>query len=124
MEHTALIVDDDQHTLLLLNEVLKTSGIRIIQAEDGAQALSVLETVTPIIMLLDMLMPHIPGKQVLEYVSRTPRLDNMFVAVVSAHRYFEDSNQASRANLYIVKPIRPKDIHNALQQALARHTEP
>ena len=112
MEHTALIVDDDQHTLLLLNEVLKTSGIRIIQAEDGAQALSVLETVTPIIMLLDMLMPHIPGKQVLEYVSRTPRLDNMFVAVVSAHRYFEDSNQASRANLYIVKQQLSITIHD------------
>ena len=120
MEHIALIVDDDQHTLLLLNEVLKTSGIRTIQAEDGAQALSILETTTPVIMLLDMLMPHVPGKQVLDYVSNTPRLDNMFVAVVSAHRYFEDSNQASRANLYIVKPIRPRDIHNALQQALSR----
>lgn len=124
MENTALIVDDDQHTLFLLNEVLKSSGMKIIQAEDGAQALKILEMSTPTILLLDMLMPHIPGKQVLDYVSSTPRLDNMFVAVVSAHRYFEDSNQASRANLYIVKPVRPKDIQNALQQALARRTEP
>jgi CheY-like chemotaxis protein len=120
MEQTALIVDDDQHTLVLLNEVLKSSGLRTLQAEDGAQAMSILETTTPVIMLLDMLMPHVSGKEVLEYVGRTPRLDDMFVTVVSAHRYFEDSNQVSRANLYIVKPIRPRDIQGALQQALAR----
>ncbi|MEZ4667199.1 MAG: response regulator [Anaerolineae bacterium] len=122
MEQVALIVDDDQHTLLLLNEVLKTSGLRTIQAEDGAQALKILETTTPLLLLLDMLMPRISGKEVLEYVRLTPRLDNVFVTIVSAHRYFEDSNQVSRANLYIVKPIRPRDIQSALQQALAHNS--
>jgi len=120
MQHTALIVDDDQHTLVLLTEVLKPTGIQVLQAEDGAQALQILATNTPSIILLDMLMPRVTGHDVLNYVSRTPRLDDMYVVVISAHRYFEADASLERANAYLVKPIRPKDIRYALELAISK----
>ncbi|MBL8153212.1 MAG: response regulator [Anaerolineae bacterium] len=118
MTPIVLIVDDDQQTLLLIEQVLKTSNVSVIRAEDGAQALEVLEEMTPDVMLLDMLMPHVGGADVLQYVSQTPRLDGMFVAIVSAHRQLARADEAARANAYLVKPIRPGDIREALSRAL------
>ena len=120
MEYIALIVDDDQPTLLFLEQVLRTSDMRVVQAEDGAQALALLEHSTPIILFLDILMPNVSGLEVLDYVAATPRLDNMFVVVVSAHRYFEPSAGLKRANAYHVKPVRPKDIREIMQHAISR----
>ena len=119
MDHLALIVDDDPHTLMLWNAVLKPSGIRIIQAGDGAEALALLEQETPTILLLDILMPYVSGKDVLDFVAQTPRLNDMYVVVISAHRQV-DTEQLSRANAVLLKPIRPVEIRDLLQQALSR----
>lgn len=118
MDHLALIVDDDPHTLLLWNAVLKPSGINIIQAGDEAEALTLLEHETPTILLLDILMPYVSGKDVLDYVAQTPRLADMYVVVISAHRQAE-SDQLSRANAVLLKPIRPTEIRDLLQHALS-----
>lgn len=120
MDSIALIVDDDQPTLLFLEQVLRPLNVEIMKAEDGAQAIALLENSTPVIVFLDMLMPSIGGLEVLDYITRTPRLNNMYVVVVSAHRYFEPSEALNRANTYFVKPIRPKDIRDMAQCALSR----
>lgn len=124
MEHIALIVDDDQHTLVLLEQVLKTFDVQIIQAEDGAQAMKILEGCTPSVMLLDMLMPRVSGEVVLDYVARTPRLNQMQVVVISAHRQYEYSQSTARANIYLVKPIRPKDIRDAVERVISPQSFP
>ncbi len=119
MDHLALIVDDDPHTLMLWNAVLKPSGIEVIQAGDGAQALDILEQQTPTILLLDMLMPYVSGQDVLDYVAKTQRLNDMFVVIISAHRQ-PDSSQLARANAVLLKPIRPIEIRDLIQQAISR----
>jgi CheY-like chemotaxis protein len=119
MDHLVLIVDDDPHTLLLWSAVLKPSGVNVIQAGDGAQALTILENQTPTILLLDMLMPYVSGQDVLNYVAKTPRLDEMYVVVISAHRQSATS-QLARANAVLLKPIRPIEIRDLLQHALSR----
>lgn len=124
MEHIALIVDDDQHTLVLLEQVLKPFNVQIVQAEDGAQAMKILDECTPSIMLLDMLMPRVSGTVVLDYVAQTPRLNQMQVVVISAHRQYEYSGSASRADAYLVKPIRPKDIRDAVERVISSHSIP
>ncbi len=120
MDYIALIVDDDHPTLMFLEQVLRPLNVRVMKAEDGAQAVDILENHNPIILFLDMLMPTMGGMEVLEYIRNTPRLNNLFVAVVSAHSYFEPSPALERANAYFVKPIRPKDIREATQHALSR----
>jgi two-component system response regulator YesN len=119
MEHIVLIADDDHHTLVLLEQVIKPYNVQVIQAEDGEQAMKVLQECTPSIMLLDMLMPRVSGAEVLDYVAQTPRLNQMQVVVISAHRQYEYSGHASRANAYLVKPVRPKDIRDAVQRVIS-----
>jgi CheY-like chemotaxis protein len=120
MEHIALIVDDDQTTLFFLEQVLRPLDIRVMQAENGEQALEILQHHTPIIMFLDLLMPIMSGLDVLDYIRHKPHLNNMFVAIVSAHSQYEPTETLQRANAYYVKPIRPKDIRDITQDAISR----
>lgn len=119
MEHIALIVDDDRPTLIFLEQVLRPTGIHVQMAEDGLQAMEVLETLTPTMLLLDMLMPRLGGLELLDYIVRTPRLDDMFVAIISAHQNFPPGPQTERINAFFLKPIRPKELREATRNVMA-----
>lgn len=120
MAHTALLVDDDQTTLIFLEQALQPTGVQPLLAADGVQAIELLQENTPAIMFLDMLLPKVSGMQVLDYVLNAPHLNNMFVVVISAQNSFPDSPQMNRADVYFVKPLRLKDLRDVTQQALAR----
>lgn len=119
MDHLALIVDDDQHTLILWNAMLKSSNIEVLKAIDGAQALTILENKTPTILLLDLLLPYVSGREILEYVAKTPRLNDMFVVVISAQQHTESAH-LDRANAILVKPIRPTELRELLEPIISR----
>jgi CheY-like chemotaxis protein len=120
MDHIAVIADDDHPTLLFLEQVLRPLHVHVMRAEDGTQAIHILQNHSPVILFLDMLMPNLGGIEVLDFICHTSRLDNLFVAVVSAHHHFEPSPALARANAYYVKPIRPKDIRDITQFAISR----
>lgn len=120
MAHTALLVDDDQMTLTFLEQALNPTGVLSILAADGKQAIELLQEHTPAIMFLDMLLPKVSGLQVLDFVLSAPHLNDMFVAIISAHDHFPNSPQLERADAYFVKPLRVKDLREVTQQAIAR----
>ncbi len=120
MQHYGLIVDDDQHTLIFIEQVLRPTGLHIVQAQDGIQALELLKTTTPNVLFLDMLLPGISGLDLLKFIVETPRLNSTYVVVVSAHKHFPPSDELSRVDTYLVKPVRPKDIRDAALYAIER----
>lgn len=65
---TVLVVDDDKHVRMTTSEILNDSGFKVIAAEDGKQALSQLNDITPDIILLDIMMPGINGMEVLKNI--------------------------------------------------------
>lgn len=58
-----LLVDDDDPTRFLLRKILEREGFQIIDAENGAVALKIVETVSPDLVLLDIQMPLVDGIQ-------------------------------------------------------------
>jgi len=56
-----LIVDNDPVFLTLLAKFLRKDGFRVLTAKDGAVALKILKTVTPDVILLDLVMPNVSG---------------------------------------------------------------
>ena len=56
-----LIVDNDPVFLALLAKFLRKDGFRVLTAKDGAVALKILKTVTPDVILLDLVMPNVSG---------------------------------------------------------------
>lgn len=67
-----LVVDDDAATRLLVREVLEPSGMRVLEAIDGEDALCQQAAYRPEAILLDILMPRLDGFEVLRRVRQRP----------------------------------------------------
>ncbi len=109
MSKHILVIDDDIHIGDLLQEALETEGYRVRRAYSGTEALLALERERPDLVLLDLMLPGLPGEEVL------PRLAGVPVIVVSA-RADTDSKTAlllGGAADYVTKPF-------VLRELLAR----
>jgi DNA-binding NtrC family response regulator len=119
MPYTALIVDDDEHTRMIYERILKLAGFNVMLASDGAQALDMLQQGSADVLFLDILLPKVNGTVVLNYVQSASHLNNMYVVIVSAHNRFERASEIKRANEFFVKPVRPLEIEAVVQRAIA-----
>jgi CheY-like chemotaxis protein len=61
-----LVVDDNPLNRLVLSEMLELAGFRVIQARDGVEALSMADKRRPDLILMDISMPRMGGREALE----------------------------------------------------------
>jgi CheY-like chemotaxis protein len=120
MPHLALIVEDEIALRMIYETVLRELGFDVIQAADGEEAIKLLTQRTPNIVFLDMLLPKVDGSQVLHYIQSTPHLNNTVTVVVTAHSRFQTIMSLAASDLFLLKPVRPRDIQFAVQQVLAQ----
>jgi CheY-like chemotaxis protein len=85
-EGTILIVDDEPDALQLFGRILTSLGraYRVLLARDGLEAMEVLRTYRPDLILLDLIMPNMDGFQLLERRRQDPALQAIPVLVISA----------------------------------------
>jgi CheY-like chemotaxis protein len=83
---TILLVDDDEDIRELTAEILRESGYEVIEAQDGQQALDVLNGLAdpPALVLLDLMMPVMTGQQMLHEMRGIPRLAHVPVVALTA----------------------------------------
>lgn len=116
-----LIIDDEQLVLEVLADFLEDSGFSIIQANNGALGLELIERERPDLVMCDLRMPGIDGLNVLEQVTRDyPELP---VLVVSGLGGMNDAIQALKLGAwdYVTKPIEDMAIlEHAVRRALER----
>ncbi len=104
-----LLVDDDALNRSLLSRILERHGFEVIEGCDGAEALQLVESTRPALMLLDYEMPDLTGAQVCELVRqhRDPRLAALPIILLTAHSGPEHEIESleAGANDYVTKPI-------------------
>ena len=100
MNHTILIIDDDENIGNMLNEALIKEGYEVLRAYSGTEALMVLEKSRPDLVLLDLMLPGLSGEEVL------PKLKGIPVIIVSAKTEKDDklNGLILGADDYIEKP--------------------
>ena len=83
---SVLIVDDEPEALRLFRQMLISADreYRVLRARDGREALHVLRTQRPDVMLLDLVMPHMDGFELLEAKRQDPQLRDIPTLVISA----------------------------------------
>jgi CheY-like chemotaxis protein len=106
-----LIVEDDRDTRDLLATMLSTEGFHAVLAEDGLEALHMLRTVrhrapdAPCLVLLDLAMPRLGGREFRRAQLADPRVAGVPVAVMSGAVDLEQRAQAMGAVAIVAKPI-------------------
>lgn len=107
-----LIIDDDANIINLLTRRLSQEGFNIISAKDGKSGLELARTKNPDLILLDLLMPEVSGKEVLVELKSDPYTSSIPVIIVSAVADTEDKidGLSLGANDYIVKPFRFREV--------------
>lgn len=105
--HTVLAVDDIPMNLLLIRKILTRLNVDIKTASNGKEALDMIATEKPGLVLLDIMMPVMDGYQVLEALRSNPETAELRVVVLSALNSNEDIVKGFNlgANDFITKPI-------------------
>lgn len=105
----------------MYSDKLAEDGFSVVQAADGLEALSVLRSSTPDLILLDLIMPNVGGLEVLATVKADPRLQSIPVLILTNRG--EDSDmrdaQALGAADYMIKnETRPVEISERISAIL------
>ena len=117
MKHI-MIVDDDIHINQMLEEVLTSAGYKVTHAYSGTEALLLLPSTKPDLILLDLMLPGLSGEEIIEEISHIP------VIVISAK--IDTKNKISLllngAVDYVTKPF---DVDELLARIVAqlRHSQ-
>ena len=103
---TIAIIDDDPHIGDMLAELLSREGYRTLRAYSGTEALYLLERERPDLILLDLMLPGLPGEEVLSRVQGTP------VIVLSARLDVQDKVRLllGGAADYMTKPFDAREL--------------
>lgn len=112
-----LVVDDEISYTGVLREILASYGLDVLVAYHGDQALGMLESVQPNLIMLDMMMPGIDGLTLLNRVRREAALRDTPVIVVSANVVNQEKQKAlsAGADAFLEKPFSAKELRAALR---------
>lgn len=103
----ALIVDDSRQIADSMAQMLGFFGIQGQTAYGARAGLNALKDIIPSIVFLDLNMPGLTGFEVLSYLRREPRLQDVPVIVVTSDDQPESADRAMQngATAYVIKPI-------------------
>lgn len=107
MNATILLVDDNVTNLKLAADVLELDGHRIVKALDADEALALLATLHPDLILMDLAMPGMDGLTLTRLLKSDPRFKGIPIVALTASAMKGDDHRALDAGCdgYITKPI-------------------
>jgi len=111
-----LLVDDEPDFCAALHDILEAAGFEVYFAPSVGAALSVLEKVTPDLILTDVMMPGVDGLSFVRQVRSRSDWSKIKTIVVSAKGMPEDIDAARRAgaDAYLTKPFSARDLREAV----------
>ena len=120
-----LIVEDDKDIVELVRYNLEKEGYQTNVAVDGLTALSTLKKSPPDLVILDLMLPKLPGLEVCREIRRDQTLNRLPILMLTARGEEADRvvGLEMGADDYVTKPFSPRELV-ARVKALLRRTEP
>jgi CheY-like chemotaxis protein len=111
-----LIAEDDAMSRRLMQAVLEDLQLDVITADDGDEALEVIEHDAPAIILLDWMLPGVSGIEICRKVRQRNLRERPYIVMVTFRDQDEDVVAAFEAGAddYVTKPLNPRQLHARL----------
>jgi DNA-binding NarL/FixJ family response regulator len=122
MPLTILIADDDLGTRLSISDYLDLSGYNVITADDGVDALAMVEKCRPDLMVTDIMMPRMNGYELVRRVRQQSAFRLLPVILLTARTKTQERilGYQSGCDLYLPKPFELEEIAAAIRNLLER----
>ncbi len=122
---TVLVADDLEVNRRLILNALKTSPLKVIEAENGRSAVSMAAQHMPNIILMDIKMPKLNGYQAIEEMRSSSPLDQVPIIAITAAGMKEDIDRIKAAGFddYLIRPFNRFDLQKKLSRFLAHKVE-
>jgi len=121
-----LLIDDDAGIRKMLGRRLELQGFRVVGAEDGEEGLRIAQEQLPNLVLLDIMMPKMKGRDVCAKLKADPKTKHIPVIFLTALGLADHISAGMRlgADDYIVKPFDSEELKERIRICLARHAHP
>ena len=106
-KYKVLIVDDIPENIQTLGEMIKDFDLDVKIAEGGQEAIDIIDSYTPDIILLDLMMPRVNGWDVIDHVREKYSKNEMVIIVVSLLNNKDNIDECYElgVNDYLNKPV-------------------
>jgi DNA-binding response OmpR family regulator len=123
MPFSILIVDDEAHIRRLLERTLmdlEDEGVEILIADNGEDALAIIQDERPNLVFLDVMMPKMNGFDVCDAVKHAFRLHDVYIVMLTAKGQEFDRAHGEQvgADVYLTKPFDPDEVFDLARQVL------
>ncbi len=118
MEVRALVVDDDQLLLRLVEINLTKIGVKVLTAPSGREALRLASAERPHIILLDIMMPGMDGYEVLRQLKASDETRDIPIIMLTAKTGMEDREKCLEmgAVVYMTKPFKLEELRETVKR--------
>ncbi len=122
MPLTILVVDDDLGTRLSVSDYLELSGYSVITANDGQEALFMVDEYHPDLIVTDIVMPQMNGYELVRRVRQQPVFRLLPVILLTARTKTQERimGYQSGCDLYLPKPFELEELAAAIRNLLER----
>ena len=128
MEQKILIVDDEAHIRMLIEqtlEELEDEGVEFLSAENGEAALEIIQEEKPSLVFLDVMMPKMNGMEVCRRVKKDLGMSDVFIILLTAKGQELDRQKGLDvgADVYMTKPFDPEVLLTKAKEVLGIEQE-
>ena len=120
-----MIVDDESHIRMLIEQTLEDledEGVELLFAENGEQALELIQKEKPNLVFLDVMMPKMNGMEVCYKVKKELKLPDIYIILLTAKGQEVDRQKGLEmgADRYMTKPFDPDEMLSIAEEVLKR----
>ena len=125
MPERILVADDDPEIVRLVELNLRMEGYEVVIANDGEEALRIVQEEMPALVLLDIMMPKLDGYEVCERIRADGRTRHVSVILLTARALSADKivGLTAGADDYVLKPFDPMELVARVRSTLRRSKE-
>ena len=121
MTDKILVVDDDSGLLRALKHILEKEGYQVVTAEDGREAMYLVYSEHPDLILLDIMMPQMDGLELAERIRQTPGISETTLIVLSSAGNLAGNTRCRELGIdyCLMKPVKQSELLDSIVAALS-----